>query len=469
MPKSVRFTWACSIKVKLLLWLLFILSITFAATGLFLYYELKKIVIGSIDSHLHSETQFLASLLEVERDELEWELKEASVGEYSIPFSGHYYQIVLGEGEVLVKSPSLADRSLPFSIESPLDIPHYENASGPRGEPLRLMNLPLQLPTGKVTIQAAEGLKDSYDLINSFRNTILMVFPGVFILSVVGGLLITGLSLRPIEVFSRRVGTITERNLNERVDTEGVDKELRQLATSFNRTLERLEDSFLRQRQFFSNASHELRTPVSVIKSQCEVTLKKERSFTEYQEVLKTIHEMVTRMSGLIERILEVSRLDMPGGVLRQENLNLMGILEDVYKLIAPLAEGHQIGISLKGEKGAVILGDRERLIELFTNIVDNAIKYNQPGGRVEMGLETLKGEVVVIIMDTGIGIPKNEVDRIFDRFYRIDTSRGRVAGSGLGLSIVRAIAEAHQGRIEVKSEVGKGSIFKVYLPVYCS
>lgn len=453
-----------SIKSKLIVWFLFIFSLLFFGLGIFLYYELKGIAIASIDSHLHSETQLLAGFLEIEKDRIEWELKNAAVGDYTLQFSGHYYQIVSSDGDIIVKSPSLADKSLPFAYEKTADV-SYKIISGPKGESLRLMTQPVQLPNGAVIIQAAESLEDTYGLLRSFRNSIIIIFPIIFIISGIGILTITGLSFKAINSFSKRISGITEKNLNERIEEKGIDKEIIPLAKSFNTMMKRIEDAFTRQRQFLSDASHELRTPTSVIKSYCDVTLKKERNKNEYEEALTVIRDTSERMSALIQKILDISRLETKDILLKKEAVDIGAILNSVYKLMMPIANENDIEISFKGEKQVNVYGDKERLTELFMNIVDNAIEYNVKGGKVIISSRMENNFVVVMISDTGVGIPDNELNKIFDRFYRVDKSRGEIAGVGLGLSIAKAIVDAHDGKIEVESKIGQGSVFKITLP----
>jgi len=451
-----------SIKSKLILWFLSVFSILFLGLGIFLYYELKDIAIGSVDSHLHSETQLIASLIEVEHGEVELELKGAAIGDYALPFSGHYYQIVSSDNNIIVKSPSLIDKSLPFATEK---ISQALTILGPKGEDLRLMNHPVQLSTGIVMIQAAESLEDIYRLLRSFRNIIIVTFPILFILSGAGIMIITGMSLKTLNIFSRKVSAITEKNLNERIEEKDVDKELKLLATSFNNMMARIEDAFIKQRQFLSDASHELRTPTSVIKSYCDVTLKKERNKNEYEEALTVIRDASERMALLIQKILDVARFESKNVLLKKEIVDIGQILSNAYKLMRPLANEKGIEILLQDGKEMNISGDRERLAELFINLLDNAIKYNKKDGRVVLSSTVKDGFAVITISDTGIGIPAEHFNKIFDRFYRIDKSRGSVSGTGLGLSIVKAIVDAHGGKIEVKSKAGEGSEFKIMLP----
>lgn len=452
-----------SIKSKLLLWFLVIFSILFSGLGIFLYYKLEDIAVGSIDNHLHAETQLLASLLEVEENRIEWELEKAAVGGYTVPLSGHYYQITLSNQVIIAKSPSLADKSLP--------IPEGKTSEaltifGPKGEPLRLMNYPVRFPTRTIIIQAADSLAETYTLLHSFKTAMLIILPVAFIISSIGVIMITTLSLRTLRGFSNRVSQITEKNLSERIEEKAVDKELLPLAASFNNMMTRIEDAFAKQRQFLSDASHELRTPTSVIKSYCDVTLKKERDKSEYADALNVIRDASERMALLIQKILDISRLETKDVLLKKEVVDIGAILGNVHKLMLPIAEENNIEILLQDAKGIKISGDKERLVEVFINLVDNAIKYNKKGGKVIISSDIKNGFIIITVSDTGIGISEEHLDKIFDRFYRVDKSRGEVSGAGLGLSIVKAVIDAHNGKIEIKSKLGEGSEFKVMLPI---
>ncbi|MBI5682981.1 MAG: HAMP domain-containing histidine kinase [Deltaproteobacteria bacterium] len=451
-----------SIKSKLLVWSLSVFSILFSGLGFFLYYELKNIVIGSIDSHLHSDTQLLTSFIEVEKYKIEWELDKAAVGDYTIPFSGHYYQIALSNGTVIAKSPSLADKSLPFHEDIAYQV---LTIAGPKGEPLRLMNYTAKFPEHTIIIQAAESLEDTYRIISSFKNILIILSSAAFVLSGIGIISIAGLSLKTLTAFSRKISSITEENLNERIDERGVDREIISFAVSFNNMMTRIEEAFAKQRQFLSDASHELRTPTSVIKSYCDVTLRKERNKNEYEEALTIIKSTAENMAQLIQRILDIARLEGKNVIIKKEVVDIGLILEDVFKLMFPIAQEREIELSLKNAcEGIKVSGDKERLTEVFLNIVDNAIKYNKKGGGVVISSETKNGSVIIAVSDTGIGIPEEHQDKLFDRFYRIDDSREEISGAGLGLSIAKAIVNAHGGNIEVHSKEGVGSEFKIYL-----
>ncbi|MBI3753935.1 MAG: HAMP domain-containing histidine kinase [Deltaproteobacteria bacterium] len=436
-----------------------------------MYYELEGIAMDSIDSHLHSEVQFLASFLREEEKQGHWgdeliELSTAAVGEYAISLSGHYYQLVSQNGKIIARSPSLAiaGASLPFKGELPA--PSYKIIIGPGNEPLRMMTQSFKLSAGTVTIQAADTLKETYYLLRSFNNIILTIFPIAFIILGVGIFMITGWSFKALNNFSRKIRQITEKNLNERVESQGMETELKPLAEGFNIMLGHIEDAFAKQRQFLLDASHELRTPTSVIKSYCDVTLKKARGEIEYKEALTVIKDTSEKMASLIQKILDVAGLESKEVLLKKETVDIGSILSNIYKLMLPIAEENNIEIFLEDDKKIELPGDKERITELFINLVDNAIKYNRKGGTVIISSNIKNGFAVITIADTGIGIPEKDSSKIFDRFYRADKSRGEVKGAGLGLSIVKAIIEAHKGTIEVASTVGTGSAFKVMFPL---
>lgn len=461
-----------SIRYRLILWFLSVFSVIFIGVGIFLYYELRVILIGSVDKHLENEIQLLASWLREEEYphghlEKEFvELSKTAVGEYTVPLSGHYYQIVLSDSKMIGRSPSLSipDVYLPFKNEHFLS-PHIETITGPEKGPLRLMSQSFKLTKDTITIQAADTLNEYYNLLDSFRNIIFFVFPLIFVFSGIGIFIITNISLKTLEVLSKRVDMITDKNLDERLEEKGADKELLPLVVSFNTMIGRLEESFIKQRQFLSDASHELRIPTAIIKTSCDVTLGRNRTVPEHEDTLRTVADMANRMTEIINRIMDVSKLESSTFLLQVSDVDLKNIMEDVVRLLASFSFSRGVMIRLRGSN-VNIRGDRERLMEVFTNIVDNAIKYNKSNGSIAIEVGMQEGDAVVEIADTGIGMPEDEKEKIFGRFYRVDTSRGITTGSGLGLSIAHAIINAHNGRIEVKSEVNKGSRFIVFLPM---
>lgn len=454
-----------SIKTRLFIWLIAFFALITAALGVFLYNRLDFIVIEMVDHLLSDKAELFKGLVHVEKGEVEFEISDVTAGDYSIKNSGHYFELADEKGDSLVRSKSLGNFSFIKSGRSPQKSGYFMEA-GPAGEPVRLLAHPFH-PTGNetLTLYVAEGITKELNLLRSFKIFLLTVFPVTIILSGLGSILIVWLSLRPLASFSHQIGRITEKRLHERVDSKGVDSELKELASSFNETMDRLEKAFQAQRDFLSDASHELRTPTSVIKSTVDVTLRRERPAEEYREALGTVKMASERMGGLIDRLLRLSRLDAEA-ILKKEKVNLRDVLDIALKSISPLAEERGIKVDMEKIEDMPVTGDREQLVELFLSILDNSIKYNRPNGSVTVSM-TRSGEwAITRITDTGIGIAPEAIDKVFDRFYRADMSRGETPGTGLGLPIAKGIAESQGGRIEVESEVGKGSTFIVYLPV---
>jgi signal transduction histidine kinase len=240
---------------------------------------------------------------------------------------------------------------------------------------------------------------------------------------------------------------------------------LGRLAGVLNSTFARLEAAFANQARFTSDASHELRTPVSVILSQTQTSLSRERGPAEYRETLEACRRAAQRMRSLIESLLELARLDAGQDRMKQERFDLSRVARDCVELVRPLAT--ERGVEIHCELPAVEChGDSERMGQVVTNLLSNAIHFNHEKGEVRVVARSEGGTAFLTVADTGIGIPEEELSHIFDRFYRVDKSRSRIQGkTGLGLAICKAIVEAHSGAISVTSRIGSGSSFEIRLP----
>ena len=240
------------------------------------------------------------------------------------------------------------------------------------------------------------------------------------------------------------------------------------LAKTFNEMLGRLQASFHQIRQFSADASHELQTPLTILKGEMEVTLRSPRRPEEYQLILKSALEEIDRIAHLVEGLLLLARAD--AGVLRMDrrSMDLAPLVKEVYEQAKVLANAQGITLFLGPLEDVSILGDSERLRRLLLNLVDNGIKYTPAGGRVTVSLQGNRQWAYIRVSDTGIGLSHEDQKRIFERFYRTAEARSRnESGAGLGLCIARSIAEAHSGRIEVESIPGHGSTFTVILPLH--
>ena len=455
-----------SIKTRLIIFLIPVFAVIVTGLGFFLYNRLDNIVMEMVDHLLSGKADLMKGLVHSDHGDIEFEISHVTFGDYSINASGHYFEIADTKGNSLVKSISLGDHTLTGSRYP--ENTGYFMGTGPHQEPLRLFIDEFQVLGENFVIYVGEEIREELALLKNFRIFLLTVFPITIIIIAIGSMIVIQVSLSPLASFSRQIGLITEKRLHERVDSRGVDSELKQIALSFNETMNRLEKAFQAQRDFLSDASHELRTPTAVIKSTVDVTLRRERSVVEYREALETVKDAAERMGGLIDRLLKLSRLDAEQSE-KKERVNLKDVLKTALKTITPLAEAQEIDMYTERAEDVTVEGDKDQLVELFLSILDNSIKYNRPKGSVSLSLARLDNWAVIKVADTGIGIAPEALGKVFDRFYREDMSRGEIPGTGLGLPIAKGIAESHGGRIVVESRVGEGSTFTVYLPLAAS
>jgi heavy metal sensor kinase len=287
---------------------------------------------------------------------------------------------------------------------------------------------------------------------------------GVLLVGLAGGWILVERALRPIVVMSSTAQAISARNLSQRIDVAGTESELGPLASILNNMLDRLEDAFEQQKRFTADASHELRTPLAVICSQAELALARERTAPEYQQALATCAGAAQRMRILVNGLLTLARADAGMLQLEKAPFDLKTCVAECAQMIQPLAEERGITIDLALDD-VEWTGDVQRIAQVVTNLLSNAIRYNRDGGRVKVGLRETDREVVLTVEDTGIGIPAADLTSVFKRFYRVDKARSReIGGTGLGLAICQSLVTAHGGTIECASDLGRGSAFTVRL-----
>jgi heavy metal sensor kinase len=295
---------------------------------------------------------------------------------------------------------------------------------------------------------------------------VALVFGGLACL--LGGRVIASRSLRPVKAMTVKAQQISERRLDDRLPCRGTNDELDHLAETLNDMLDRVRDYVRRMQQFTADASHELRSPLAALRGNAEVILTRPRSAEELRRTIEESVDHYTRLSRIAEDLLLLARLDAGEAVLRPERLRLDAALAGIVDLYTPLANDAGIELALAQHEGITLYADGGRIRQLVGNLVDNAIKFTSPPGRVEVSLTHIGGQARIAVKDTGMGIPPSEQARIFDRFYRVDKARSGavVRGAGLGLAICRSIVEAHGGRIEVESTLGAGTTMIVFLPI---
>jgi heavy metal sensor kinase len=289
--------------------------------------------------------------------------------------------------------------------------------------------------------------------------------PLVLAVAGLGGYFLTRRSLAPLGALAQQSRQISSHNLDARLQINHAAEELATLAVSFNELLSRLDQSFEGMRRFVQDASHELRNPLAVIRSEADVALSQERSALEYKESLVAIQDEARRLSRLVDDLLNLARADAGRVQLRWEELYLNELLAECCRSLQPLAAARKIDLDCQSSCDVAIRGDELLLRRMIVNLLDNAIRYTLPGGKVAAAVEVQDSTIRVRIADNGIGIPPEAVGHVFERFYRADPARSnQEPGFGLGLAIVQWIAESHHGAVELTSQPGQGSTFTVRL-----
>jgi heavy metal sensor kinase len=283
--------------------------------------------------------------------------------------------------------------------------------------------------------------------------------------SIAGGSLIIGKALRPVDHITHRARQIGAGDLRRRLEHMDSSSEMVHLTSVLNEMLDKLQKLFESQKQFVQDAAHEIRSPLAALRCRLEVALRQRRSAEDYKQVIDGAIEDTTRLSTLTEDLFLLARADSNNLVMDFREVLLSEVVGAVHAQLLPLAESKRIEFELSLDTDCLVYADRDRLHQAFRNIAENALKYTTAGGNVRMSACCKGDEALVIVEDTGIGIEPDDQPKIFRRFYRVDPARSRSdGGTGLGLAICDQIVRAHQGRIEVESEPGRGSRFTVVL-----
>jgi len=385
-----------------------------------------------------------------------------------------FVQIVRMDGEVLARSVTLGSARLPTKPDllARLDQgePVFETVDDFGEEPVRMVSLPVRAPGGRYAVQVAMSLDDAYAVLRSAR--LLFTAMALCILVGVGliGVLLTRRALRPIDRIVSRAREIGEGSLAERLPRPGQQDEIGRLVDTLNDMLGRIEESFEIQRRFTADAAHELQSPLSRLRTEIEVTLRRHRDTAEYEDTLRSCLDKVERLSILTRELLTLARLDAEQGRAGAPGSVPLGpLLDGVVRRLAVEAERRGVTIGVHPSP-ALSLSIRcaEGLADLvFANVLDNAVKFSAPGGQVVVDAASEGPEVVVAVSDAGPGIPADELPHVFERFYRGRAARAKdTRGFGLGLAISRSVVENHGGQLSVESAAGCGATFRVRFPV---
>ncbi len=342
-----------------------------------------------------------------------------------------------------------------------------EGAAPANARDYRWLSRDIQVQGQSFRVRVAAPLESTELTLRRLRDVLLWAAPLVLLIGSLGGYWMSRRALRPVDAITRAAKSIGIENLSERLDVPAAGDELARLAETWNGMLARLEAAVKRLGKFTADASHELRTPVTLIRATAELTLRRERSPETYREALRQIIEESDRTARLIEDLLVLARADAGLAALPLDRLELTPLVRDICAQGQILAGDRQLEISAEvPEQPVYVEANDPELRRLLLLLLDNAVKYTPAGGRITVSVTHDPSGPAVTVRDTGIGIPDTALPHVFERFYRVDESRNRQAGgAGLGLSIAQWIADRHHAKLEAESAVGRGSAFRVRFP----
>lgn len=465
-----------TIRTKLILWYSGLLAFIIILFGVIVFSFMRWTLVSSIDQTL-SETanQVVSNSRAFPVGELD---SPSSVSVRLPPLdifraSGVYVQVwdISGESpELAAPSTNIADLSIPLDPDSLRSVETLFNNVQFGNTELRVLTHPVFLPNGIVivSVQVAASLQTVNQAVDRLL-TIMMICMGLAIIgSVVVGLVLADRALKPIDDLIQAAAKITETDdLSTRLAWRGPMDELGRLTSVFNRMMDRLEHLFGVQKRFVADVSHELRTPLTAIRGNIELI---ERYGMDDMS-LEAISSEVGRMARMVDDLLLLARADYGGIQLDLSPIDLDSVVTEAYREAKAIAHarGDMLTVKMGRFEPVRVNGNSDRVKQLLLNLVGNAVKFTPAGGSIQLSLSQEGAFAVMRVTDTGIGISEDDMPLIFDRFYQAESSRvreGNDSGSGLGLSICKWIAEAHNGTIKVESQLGKGTTFTIAIPL---
>ena len=465
-----------SFKARLTLVHLVAVALILVGTALTANWALSRAVLSQIiDAAILALAEAEAAAM-VEKPHPPTHVHEMAPGTAAPSFArlDKFVQVVRMDGQVIARSMTLGSARLPTKPGLLTRLQEgetvFETVDDFGEEPVRMVSLPVEAGGTRYAVQVAMSLDDAYAVLRSAR----LLFTGMAASILVGvgliGVVLTRRALRPIDRIVSRAREIGEGSLSERLPRPAQQDEIGRLVDTLNEMLGRIQGSFEIQRRFTADAAHELQSPLSRLRTELEVTLRRHRDTAEYEDTLHSCLDKVERLSILTRELLTLARLDAEQGrAAAAGTVSLGPLLEGVVRRLAPEAERRRVTIAVHPSQTlSLSVRCAEGLADLvFTNVLDNAVKFSPPGGQVVIDTAAEGAAVVVAVSDAGPGIPADEISRVFERFYR-----GRVAratdsrGFGLGLAISRAVVENHGGQMSVESAVGRGATFRIRFPV---
>jgi len=455
-----------TLRARLTAWYVAAVALTLTAFAILMYAWLGRTLSRHHDAELLATADRIARLLQAVP------LDEAHIAPAIGALEGAPSLLMVRDrsGDLMYRSPLLAlaeptigqHEALVHAVMMGLTAPEFFTVTLERSGPVRFICTPINR-TPPAYVQVGNSLGEVPATLHSVAVASITLIPIVVVLTSFGGWMIARRALLPIDAIDSTLRSIEATDLSRRVDLNPADRELSGLVRTVNGLLARLERAFKDLRDFTADASHQLQTPLTVMKSTIEVARRSHPHVS--RTMLDDLDEEVTDMSTVVSELQSLSLADVDAQGTMAAKVDLSAVCEDAVEILAALGEMKDVTILGEIALGIHVAGHSQKLKQMVLNVGDNAIKYTPAGGRVTVALRKEAAAAVIEVSDTGIGIPAAELPHVFDRFYRVSSAGASTTGTGLGLAIAKRIVEVHGGQIAADSAVGQGTRFRVTLP----
>jgi heavy metal sensor kinase len=459
-----------SIRFRLSAWYAGLLTLVYVLFGALLMHSVQSFLEASVlDTQARRARQIASTLVTPLAPAAESTLVAQVKALYSPELSDRFIRLTRADGSVLYRSGEPSDHSF-----VPADVPPVPAAFG--AELRRRRALPDGRTVLVTAVHAGGAAKYTVEVgvstaaIGALMRQLLWLtalgLPIMIVVAVSGGYLLVKRTLAPVERIASKAELITHHNLAERLPVARTGDELERLAISLNHMISRIDEAFQQSKRFVADASHELRTPLTVLRSELESLAHNPPPESDPYERLGSLLQPVERLSKTVERLFALSRLDAGEAQTEWIEIDLGELVATTADQMLLLAADKGITVTCEAQGRVLVSGDRSRLKQVVVNLLDNAIKYTPANGAVHLQVTAAEGRAVLSVEDSGVGIPAEALPHVFERFYRVDTTRSDdTGGAGLGLAIVKTICDAHGAAVRVASALGRGSSFHVTFP----
>jgi heavy metal sensor kinase len=458
-----------SLRARLTLWYACVLLLAFSLFGAGAYYFLQRLLESTLEQDLAAQADWVQDLIRLEQQkpsrhdrstDLPGELQQIIIDHFNKDPRNFTVIISTIDGGMVYQLENrghLSILSLPAGKEDPV----FTTVVDSVGETMKVDGE----TAGSFRIHIAFPMRSIDAVLNKMLLILAVLAPLALLVAMTGGWFVAGRGLRPVHLITQRAASISVHNLSERLPDRPVDDELGRLTRTFNTMIARLDASFSQMKEFLLNVTHELMTPLTILRGEAELALTHNFTRKDAQELAETFLQETGRMIRIVSDLLTLAKADAGQIEIARERVDMRALVQELAEDAAMLASPKSIEVRCECNTPVMVAGDAQRLRQLFRILLSNAVRYTEPGGHIVLSLSDENG-AKLSICDSGIGMSEEEMRHIFDRFYRCEQARMmEKSGSGLGLALAKWIVGAHDGTISVSSEPGKGSCFTVTLP----